>query len=161
MKQQRIERLLEARTLEASPASDDEVVAIWAGALREWGDSQVPGLSIPGAFMHVYQAGFRAATAMLRAAGYRVRGAVGSHHHNTFYAVGALGDDALEEITDRMQNVRGGRHAALYGDEEELEPQDLEAARNHVLRLLEEVHRWIIVARPQIADRLPPITRSP
>lgn len=157
MKQHRIDRLLQARSLEAVPAEDAEVASIWASALREWGDAAIPGLSVPGAFMHVYQAAFRAATAVVRAAGYRVRGAVGSHHYATFYALGALGDDELERIADAIQNVRGGRHTALYGDDEELEPEDLAAAREAVTRLLAAVLRWLVQARPSLAGRL----RSP
>jgi hypothetical protein len=113
-----------------------------------------PGLSVPGAFTHVYQAGLRAASAMLRAAGYRVRGAVGGHHHLTFHAAGALGDSALEAIADAMQNLRGGRHTALYGDEEELEPEDLEHARSPVWQLFRAIHGWLIDDRPSLSDRL-------
>lgn len=80
MKQHQIDRLLEARNLEQVQADDAEVAAIWAAALREWSDASVPGLSVAGAFTHVYQAALRGATAMLRAAGYRSRGAVGGHH---------------------------------------------------------------------------------
>lgn len=154
MKQHRIDRLLEGRSLEEVAAEDAEVLAIWTAALREWSDASVPGLSVAGAFTHVYQASFRAATAMVRAAGYRTRGAVGSHHHATFYAVAALGDDAIEQVADAMQGIRGGRHTALYGAEEELEVEDLESARGHVARLLLEIHRWITAARPTLRKRL-------
>lgn len=154
MNRQRIERLLEARNLEEAPADDTEVTAIWAAALREWSDAAVPGLSVAGAFTHVYQAAFRAGTAMVRAAGYRARGAVGGHHYVTFYAVAALGDQELQRIADAVQNIRGGRHTALYGDEEELEPDDLDAARMHVAALLGEVRQWLVSTRPLLADRL-------
>jgi hypothetical protein len=103
----------------------------------------------------VYQAAFRAATALVRAAGYRVRGAVGGHHYVTFYAVGGLGDAELEQVADTLQNVRGGRHTALYGDEEELEPADLEDARTHVSRLLRLIHLSLIDSRPALASLLP------
>lgn len=154
MKEHRIGRLLEARSLEQVPADDSEVAAIWAAALREWSDASVPGLSVAGAFTHVYQAAFRAATALLRAAGYRIRGAVGGHHQATFYAVAALGDDELERIADAIQAIRGGRHTALYRDDEELEPQDLMSARNQVSRLLWTVHHWLGINRPSLADRI-------
>lgn len=111
MKQHRIDRLIEGRSLEALPAEDDEVAGIWTSALREWSDASVSGLSVAGSFTHVYQAGFRAAVAVVRAADFRIRGAVGSHHHITFYAVGALGDDDIQRIADTMQTVRGSRHA--------------------------------------------------
>ncbi|HSU13065.1 HEPN domain-containing protein [Longimicrobium sp.] len=154
MRQHRIDRLIEARNLEPVPADDAEVAAIWSAALREWADASVPGLSVAGAFIHVYQAAFRAASAAVRAAGYRQRGAVGGHHHVSFYALGALGDEDLERIADTMQGIRGGRHSALYGDEEELEPEDLEKARRTVSALLERVHRWLLDARPALKGGL-------
>ena len=89
MSAHRIQRLLEARNLEEVRADDAEVAAIWAAALREWSDASVAGLSVAGAYTHVYQAAFRAATAVVRSAGYRPRGAVGGHHYVTFYALGA------------------------------------------------------------------------
>ncbi|HKP74378.1 MAG TPA: hypothetical protein VJT67_02490 [Longimicrobiaceae bacterium] len=54
MNRQRIDRLLEAHTLEAVAAGDAEVGTLWAAALREWSDASVAGLSVPGAFSHVY-----------------------------------------------------------------------------------------------------------
>jgi HEPN domain len=156
----RIERLLEARNLEEVWADDAEVVAIWAAALREWSDASVPGLSVAGAFTHVYQAAFRAATAVLRAAGYRARGALGGHHYVTFYAIGGLGDETLERLGDTLQNIRGGRHTALYGDDEELSPEDLESARHHVSQLLVVAHRRLTTARPGIAARAGPPSPS-
>ena len=139
------------------PAQDAEVAAVWAAALREWADASVPGLSVAGAFMHVYQAALRAASAMLRAAGYRVRGAVGGHHHATFYALGALGGDELERLADLMQGIRGGRRTALYGDDQELEPEDLEKARRDVYTLLGEVHRTLADRRPALVLQ-PPVS---
>lgn len=161
MKQHRIDRLIEARSVEAVPAEDTEVAAVWASALREWSDASVAGLSVPGAFTHTYQAGLRGASAMLRSAGYRVRGAIGGHHHLTFYAAGALGDATLEAIADAMQNIRGGRHTALYGDEEELEPEDLEHAREQVARFLHAIHDWLLRERPGLASRLTAPPASP
>jgi hypothetical protein len=156
MKQHRIDRLIEAHNLEAVRAEDAEVAAIWNAALREWSDASVPGLSVAGAFIHVYQAAFRAATAAVRAAGYRQRGSVGGHHHVTFYALGAVGDDEIERLADAMQGVRGGRHAALYGEEEELEAGDVEKARRTVFDLLTQVHRWLRLTRPDLALAEPP-----
>lgn len=156
MKQHRIDRLVEARNLEPVPADAAEVAAIWNAALREWSDASVPGLSLAGAFIHVYQAAFRAATAAVRAAGYRQRGAVGGHHHVTFYALGAVGDEEIERLADVMQAVRGGRHAALYGEEEEIEPDDVEKARHAVAELLEHVHRWLRRTRPDLELVAPP-----
>lgn len=154
MNRHRIERLVEARNLEEVPADDAEIASIWAAALREWSDASVHGLSVAGAFTHVYQAAFRAGTAMVRAAGYRTRGAVGGHHYATFYAVSALADGRLEQIADALQGIRGGRHAALYGDEDELEADDLEKASALVRDMLREVHGWLVSTRPSLSSRL-------
>lgn len=155
MNSRRIDRLLESRSLEHVTADDGEVVAIWASALREWTDAAVPGLSVAGAFTHVYQAAFRAATAVIRAVGFRSRAAIGGHHYVTFYALAALGGPELERIADTIQGVRGGRHTALYGDEEELDPRDLENARAVVAELLTEVQAALISSRPTLPGRLP------
>jgi hypothetical protein len=151
MNRHRVDRLLEARSLEETPAADAEVTAIWEAALREWTDSAVAGLSVPGAFVHAYQAGFRAAMAVVRASGYRLRGAAGGHHHLAFYAAAALGDEELQRAADTLQNVRGGRHVALYGSDDELEPEDLDAARVHVQEFLRVTHRWLSGLRPELA----------
>jgi len=49
----------------------------------------------------MYQAAFRAATAAVRCAGFRTRGAVSGHHYVTFYALAALGEAALEQCALR------------------------------------------------------------
>lgn len=154
MNQHRIDRLIESRSLETVPADDDEVVGIWTSALREWSDAAVQGLSLVGSFTHVYHAAFRAASALIRAAGYRPRGAVGGHHHVTFYVVASLGDPELERIGDAMQSIRGGRHTALYGDEAGLEQEDLDHARATVLDLLTHGRRWLVATRPALRSRL-------
>ena len=121
-----------------------------------------PGLSVAGSFTHVYQAAFRAASALIRAAGYRPRGAVGGHHHVTFYVVASLGDADLERVADAMQIIRGGRHTALYGDEAELEREDLDHARANVLELLTHSRRWLVASRPALGSRLgAPLSSQP
>lgn len=154
MKQHRIDRLLESHALEPVAADDAEIAAIWTAALREWADASVPGLSVAGAFLHVYQAAFRAGTAVIRAAGYRVRSAVGGHHHTTFYAVAALAEEEMERLADGLQALRGGRHAALYSDEEEVLLEDLERARESVGRFLVAVHTHLGTDRADLALRL-------
>jgi hypothetical protein len=154
MNRHRLERLLEARSIEEMPADDGEVAAIWEAALREWSDSAVTGLSVAGAFVHVYQAGFRAAAAVVRAAGYRPRSAVGGHHYLTFYAAAALGDETIERGADMLQDIRGDRHLALYGADDELDPEELGRARARVGEFLGSVHGWLAAQRPALTSRL-------
>ena len=154
MNRQRLERLLEARSIEEMRADDGEVAAIWEAALRAGSDSGVTGLSLAGAFVHGYPAGFRAAAAVARAAGYRPRSAVGGHHYLTFYAAAALGDEALERGADLLQDIRGDRHLALYGADDELDPEELDRARARVGEFLASVHGWLVAQRPVLAQRL-------
>jgi hypothetical protein len=112
MSRHRIARLIESRSLEEVEAPDPEVEGLWRNAARELRDSAAQGLSDQGAFTHAYQSAFHSCTAVLRASGYRVRGAVGGHHHNTFYAVAALGVPEVSELADEMQGLRLGRHAS-------------------------------------------------
>lgn len=112
------------------------------------------GLSLAGAFVHVYQAGFRAAAAVMRAAGYRPRSGVGGHHYLTFYAAAALGDEMVERGADMLQDIRGDRHLALYGADDELDPEELDRARARVGKFLGSVYDWLIAQRPSLASRL-------
>jgi hypothetical protein len=73
--------------------------------------------------------------------------------------VAALADPELEQIADAMQGIRGGRHTALYGDEDELQADDLEKASALVARLLDEVYRWLTSTRPSLASRLGAVRR--
>ncbi|HKP74377.1 MAG TPA: hypothetical protein VJT67_02485 [Longimicrobiaceae bacterium] len=75
----------------------------------------------------------------------------------TFYALAALGGGELERLADALQDMRGGRHTALYGDPEELDDEDLASARKNVSRLLAEVHAWLSYTRPSLQAQL----RSP
>ncbi len=160
MNEQRVARLVEARQLEELSADDAEVSGIWRAALREWGDASVQGLSAPGRFTHLYQAAFRGATALVRAAGYRCRGALGGHHHVTFHAAGALGDRHLERLSDALQELRGERHRALYGDEDDLEEAEIEAAGRLVAEFLAAVHGWLVAQRAGLAGALGVAPRS-
>lgn len=151
----RLQRLLESRDLEAIPATDEEVVAYWRKSLRAFRDSYVPGLSPEGAFARAYQSALDAATALVRLAGYRVR-STNRHHYATFYAVQALGDEALAEGAFELDAARTDRHVALYeaDEEEERTKEHLEGLQDTLTHFLPAAHRWLTAQRPGLKDEL-------
>jgi hypothetical protein len=85
----RLQVMLDSRQIEAAAAGDDEVRGMWSKAVRSLHSSRVEGLDTDSTFTLAYQGALQAATAVVRAAGFRVRG--DGHHHHTFAAVAALG----------------------------------------------------------------------
>jgi len=105
----RIQVMLDSRQLEAQPAEDTEVGGMWAKAVRTLRSSEVGGLDPDSAFTLAYQAVLQASTAVIRAAGYRVRGE--AHHHHTFSAVAALQLGDLSEAARDLNVIRQKRLA--------------------------------------------------
>jgi hypothetical protein len=148
----RIQVMLESRQIEERPADDPEVEGMWAKAVRTLHSSRLPGLDADAAFTLAYQAALQASTAVLRAAGYRVRGE--GHHHHTFAAVAALGLGALSDAARDLNVIRLGRHAAVYDWEARTGEKELERLRTACGILFSEAHRWLGAQRPQIAASL-------
>lgn len=153
MSRHRIARLIEARSLEEMEAADAEIEGLLRNAARELRDSRAQGLSEQGAFTHAYQSAFHSCTALLRASGFRIRGAVGGHHHNTFYAVAALGITGVSELAEEMQGLRLGRHDVLYDWESEVDPEALTRLYEVAAGLMEAGTGWLTTQRPGV--RLP------
>ena len=155
MSSHRIARLIESRSLEELPAPDAEVQGLWRNAVRELRDSRAEGLSPQGAFTHAYQSAFHSCTAVLRASGYRIRGAVGGHHHNTFYAVAALEVAGVSELADEVQGLRLGRHEALYDWDSQVDSEALARLRAVAGGLIEAGGLWLARRRPGLRLETP------
>lgn len=116
----RLEMMLNGREIEARPAADDEVVGMWGKAVSSLRDSLHADIAADTAFTLSYQAALQAATVVVRAAGYRVRG--GAHHQHTFEAVVALElDVALTAAARDLNALRKKRHTAVYEWEARIE----------------------------------------
>lgn len=150
----RIQRLLESRDLEAVEPKDTEIIGFWQKACRAFDDARLPETSAEGSIDRGYQAGFLAATAVLHAAGYRVRGRGGGHHYNTFYALTALEDPDLARLAAELNDLRVRRHEALY--EAVAEPEDEEVARLvlTVRELLRAGRSRLVAGRPGLHESL-------
>lgn len=144
----RIQVMLDSRQIEAAPARDEEVRGMWSKAARTLQSSAAAGLDPDATFTLVYQAALQACTALLRTAGYQVRGE--GHHHQTFSAVAALNLREISEAARDLNIIRQQRHAAIYDWEAMTRDRDLAALRSAVARLFEHGRPWLGAQRPHI-----------
>jgi hypothetical protein len=146
--------MLSGHEIEARPGPDDEVIGMWSKAVATIRDSMHADISADAVFTLSYQAALQAATVVVRAAGYRVRG--GAHHQHTFEAVIALeGGPDLTAAARDLNALRKKRHTAVYEWERRIEQKDLDAMRSAAERLFAGAHRWLISQRPHLAASLP------
>jgi len=152
-----IQRLFDERDLEALPAEPGEAAEYWRKAVRAHADSRIVSLSPENAILLAYQAALSAATAAIRAAGFRVKNR-GRHHYVTFYTLAALGEGTeLRELAREMDEHRGDRHVAGYGstlNEARLRRQ-LAAMHELLDRLLPAVREWLLSHHPEVGDLAP------
>lgn len=149
----RIQVMLDSRQLEESAAEAGEVEGLWRKAVRTRTSSMVPGLDPHARFTLVYQAALQAASAVVRAAGFRARG--DAHHHDTFAAVAALDLDEASNAARELNVIRRKRHGAIYDWETQLDEQHVEEIRGPADRLFRRAEPWLRTRHPAI-EPLPP-----
>ncbi|HEX8208925.1 MAG TPA: hypothetical protein VF584_01965 [Longimicrobium sp.] len=125
-----IARHIESGRAEARVAGDDEVAAFWGKAVVAYADARLASASLDARLVRAYDAGRIAATAIVRAGGYRPRGGEG-HHFVTFDLAGALvTDPALRTALDAMNGLRTHRHALEYEPEDDVDRAVVDEAVN-------------------------------
>lgn len=150
----RLERLLDDGELEEVEPDSGAVVGFWKKAAEDWGVAEKPGVPPSVSLRLLYTAGFKIATAILRASGYRVRGT--SQHFNTFYALRGLEDARLDDLGAAMDGFRSLRHAVLYEPESPIDPSHVEELRGTVTRLFAAGRDVIVERLPDSAEHLEP-----
>lgn len=147
----RIRIMLDSREIEEMPAPDEEVLGMWRKALRTARSSAAPALADDrdSRFTLVYQSALQGATAVVRAAGYRVRG--DSNHHLTFAAQAALAPDELAEAARSLNVIRQRRHAAVYDWQSTTLPAHLDSLREATSTLHREAYAWLRQQRASLA----------
>jgi len=155
----RIRIMLDSRDIEELAAADGEVLGMWGKAIRTHRSAALPGLADdPDArFTLLYQSALQGATAVVRAAGYRVRG---DHNHQiTFATVAALASAGLSEAARDLNVIRLGRHAAIYDWEATTGASQLRALQSATDALLREAYAYLRARRPSLAGELsaPPL----
>jgi hypothetical protein len=149
--------MLDSRELEELAARDEEVLGMWRKATKSLRSAATPGLDDdPDArLILLYQAALQGATAVVPAAGYRVRGQ--HNHHITFAAVAALGSVDLSEAARDLNVLRQKRHAAVYDWEAQVGPEQVEELREATLSLLRAADAGLRAQRDSLATRLAPL----
>jgi hypothetical protein len=145
----RIEIMLQSRHLEERPPEDGEVEGMWSKALGSWESSALAGLNPDARFTLAYQAALQASTAVIRAAGYQVRGE--GHHYQTFAAVVALSSGELSKTARDLNGIRQMRHGAIYDWQSHLDEHDAEEIRDAAWRLFTHAETWLRARHPAIA----------
>lgn len=146
--------MLDSREIEELAAEDPEVLGMWGKATRTARTALVRALDDdPDArFTLLYQSALQVATAVVRAAGYRVRG---DHNHQiTFAAVAALGSGDLSEAARDLNVIRQGRHAAVYDWQATTDADQLAELRAATAMLLQAALSWLRARRPSLSSRL-------
>jgi hypothetical protein len=153
----RIKIMLDGRDIEEFAAADDEIVGMWRKATKTIQSAAAPelDLDLDSRFTLMYQAALQGSTAVVRAAGYRIRG--NDNHRLTFATVAALGLGDLSEAARELNIVRQGRHAAVYDWESTTGPGEIKKLQDATIRLLQEADAWLRRQPGPYADRLAPL----
>ena len=153
--------MLDSRELEELAAEDAEVLGMWGKATRTARTALVKALDDDrdARFTLLYQSALQAATAVVRAAGFRVRG---DHNHQiTFAAVAALGSGDLSEAARDLNVIRQGRHAAVYDWQATTDAVQLVELQAASAMLMRAAHSWLRTQRPSLTGKLTDPSNSP
>jgi hypothetical protein len=155
-----LQNLVDNRYIEADPASDAEVVGRWRVAIVSFNDS-CRDLAPASRVTLAYQGALQGGIAVVRAAGYRLKGSAGGHHYLTFATVAALEQPVLSSLAHAMSDRRRERHDSVYHwDDEPGEDRTTHLDVAHVdssaRQFLHAAYEWLCDARPSIAARLEP-----
>jgi hypothetical protein len=129
-----LDDLVAARQIVAEDAPAWEVARWWEKANMFRRGSELPTLVASDAFLLGYQAAFQAATAILRARGFRAHGR--TLHHNTFAGAMAITDGAAARAAIELDRL-----GVVYGTVHRGEPDVSDAQLAKLRRALDELFR--------------------
>ena len=155
-----LQSLVDSRYIKADPASDVEVVSRWRAAMVSYNDSR-NDLAPASRVTLAYQGALQGAIAVVRAAGYRMKGSAGGHHYLTFATVAALEQPILSPLARGMSDRRRERHDSVYHWDQEpgkdrathLDAEHVDASAR---QFLIAAYEWLCTARPAAVPRLEP-----
>jgi len=149
-----IQQLIADHKIEERSATDEEIAGFWSKAMVGYQDARITSISLEARFERAYTAARTAAVTVLRVHGYRVKGGEG-HHYLAFYAANLLADQAdLADAFVEADTMRSIRHDIQYGYEDDLGPEEMEAALDLVERVLDGAARHIRHRRPDLKNRI-------
>jgi hypothetical protein len=110
------------------------------------------GLDPAVEFSVAYTAALQAAIALLYACGYRPAGR--DHHHNAFAGALAVAEGELARAARELDQLRLGRHEAVYGVDLGVPDEQMRALRESSVILMREARRRISAERPALVGSL-------
>jgi hypothetical protein len=149
-----VQNHLASRRLEERPAQDDEVLGFWRKALQAYGDARNASSSLESRFLRAYDAGRIAALAIVRAAGYRTRGAESHHYVTLDVARSLVSDPELAAALNELNVIRNLRHAVEYEYEDDLDANAVASAVRAAEKVISLGAKHLWVTRPTLGKRI-------
>ncbi len=149
----RWERLLAEKRVVEEPTTPEELHELWAVLWRDLKDAAVEEDSTDRRFSIAYDASRGLAKLVVRAEGYRVKGA-GGEHYNTFLGLEAALGSQVSTLCEYFNACRKKRNKITYdtlGDTSESEVERLLTEAQGLARTVEE---WLMVNHPEILRSL-------
>lgn len=131
--------------LESSPEEISELLRRYETAIQ---DARVPAQSVDGRYVDAYTAGFLLAKAVVRAAGYRVKG--GENHLDTLRAVPWVMGSTAQASVDAIAAARRRRNATMYDAAGLVDEDDVTALIARVEVFESQVRGWLADAHPEL-----------
>lgn len=131
--------------LETSAREIAELLSRFDVAYR---DAHVQGQSADGRYVDAYTAGFLLAKAVIRASGYRVKGA--ENHRDTLLAVVRLLGSEAQTAVDSLDAARKRRNATMYDAAGLVDDEDVSALLGRVGRFETLVREWLGREHPEL-----------
>jgi hypothetical protein len=143
--------LLTRGYLEKRKSSPREIADLFAVADRDLKDSAVAGLSADLSFATAYSAALRLAEIVLRATGYRTKGA--AHHWSTIAALPLLMGKPAESRADYLDACRIKRNTAMYDRAGMIARGEADEAICEAKAFRTEVLEWLLKKHPTLAPQ--------
>jgi hypothetical protein len=148
----RIQAFLDAGWLTRRDAPDREVVGLWTKATRFVLDARRLDYDDDLRLIRAYDAGRIAATALVRANGFRVQSQ--NHHELVLRTAGLLGTEVFARLLDDFNRVRTLRAQVEYSWEEVRLGERLIEALSMAERIVAMTGAELRKARPDLASEL-------
>lgn len=142
-------KLLEQRRVVLEKAYRAEIEAQRELAARALADASIVVVSNDGRFNHAYDAARALATLVVRASGYRVKGA-GGGHYNTFLALEAADPESFAEFAAYFDLCRAKRNELSYISPGIVSRSEVDEILDEVPRFMEAVHQWLLKEHPDL-----------
>lgn len=147
-----LQQLLANGRLRLQSATPEEIRALLAVSARDEADARETAISDDRRFATAYNGALQLATVVLRAEGYRTKGA--GHHSVTIMALATILGDEVRQTADYLDACRSRRNTVDYNGIGIATEADVEELLTEIERLRVIVLEWLRRTHPElIPDR--------